>query len=206
MSRRVSHLKDATIIVRNPDCPIMPRLAAMNISFEITRLSPGVEGTDHLVTFATFRREIDEELSKQSMMVKRFDGYSFWMKTTSCRICRAMSSISAIPTNVRAVSGGRLVYRILMPGPRASTVLRRHLDESGCDYSYSDQDEKLLRQLTPRQKQIFLTAYNAGYFDIDRRISMTDLAKNLHISTKTLQEMLRRSILKVVSQYIKENM
>ena len=118
----------------------------------------------------------------------------------------AMESISAIPTNVRAVSGGRLVYRILMPGPRASTVLRRHLDESGCDYSYSDQDEKLLRQLTPRQKQIFLTAYNAGYFDIDRRISMTDLAKNLHISTKTLQEMLRRSILKVVSQYIKENM
>lgn len=206
MGRKTSPLKEATITVGNPDCPILPRLGSMSISFEITRLNPGSESTDHLVTFATFRKEIDEELSKQSIMVKRFDGYSFWIKTTSCRICKAMSYTSAIPINVRAASGGGLVYKILIPNTRAASALKKKLDEAGSVYTYSEKEEKVLRHLTPRQKQIFLSAYNAGYFDIERRISMTDLARDLNISTKSLQEMLRRSILKVVTQYIKDNL
>lgn len=46
--------------------------------------------------------------------------------------------------------------------------------------------------LTTRQRTLLVQALAAGYFDVPRRISLTDLAEKLHRSKSTLSQVLRR--------------
>jgi len=46
--------------------------------------------------------------------------------------------------------------------------------------------------LTPRQSEILNIAINEGFYEIPRKISLSDLAKKLDISPSTLSELLRR--------------
>ncbi|WP_254538064.1 helix-turn-helix domain-containing protein [Halomarina litorea] len=46
--------------------------------------------------------------------------------------------------------------------------------------------------LTDKQYDALLAAYESGYFDIPRRITLTDLAEDMDISTQALSQRLRR--------------
>lgn len=46
--------------------------------------------------------------------------------------------------------------------------------------------------LTPKQREALLAAYESGYFDIPRRVTLTDLADRLDISSQALSQRLRR--------------
>ncbi len=60
--------------------------------------------------------------------------------------------------------------------------------------------------LTEREKEILLEAYRqGGYFEPDRRVSMTELARQMNISTPTLSEEMRRIMKKLVRNYIEES-
>ena len=56
--------------------------------------------------------------------------------------------------------------------------------------------------MTDRQIEILKLAYKLGYFDDDRRITLTQLAEKLGISTPTLDEVLRKALRKVVKYYL----
>ena len=55
--------------------------------------------------------------------------------------------------------------------------------------------------LTPRQKEILQKAYTAGYFEIPRARSLTDLARELNISPSALSELLRRISKRLAENY-----
>ncbi len=59
--------------------------------------------------------------------------------------------------------------------------------------------------LTTRQKEILDRAFILGYFNYPRKISLTDLAKELKISKSTLSENLRIAENKIISEYITKN-
>jgi predicted DNA binding protein len=59
--------------------------------------------------------------------------------------------------------------------------------------------------LTQRQNQILNIAYKNGYFDIPRKTSLTDFAKDLKISKSALSEDLRRIFKRLAENYIKSN-
>lgn len=56
--------------------------------------------------------------------------------------------------------------------------------------------------LTDRQIEILKLAYKLGYFDDDRKITLTQLAEKLGVSTPTLDEVLRKALRKVVKYYL----
>ncbi|GAG69414.1 unnamed protein product [marine sediment metagenome] len=56
--------------------------------------------------------------------------------------------------------------------------------------------------LTQRQNQVINLAYQKGYFNIPRNISLSDFAKDLNISKSALSEMLRRIFKKLTKNYI----
>ncbi|MEE9377089.1 MAG: helix-turn-helix domain-containing protein [Candidatus Lokiarchaeia archaeon] len=59
--------------------------------------------------------------------------------------------------------------------------------------------------LTSRQNEILNTASKNGYFDIPRRISLSEFAKTLHISKSALSETMRRIYKKLTESYLQSS-
>lgn len=62
--------------------------------------------------------------------------------------------------------------------------------------------ESLLSKLTTRQRQMLLTAYALGYYDVPRRISSDDLSRHLSVDKSTIVEHLRKAERKLIGGII----
>ena len=68
--------------------------------------------------------------------------------------------------------------------------------------SIDTKGESLLSKLTSRQRQILLTGYALGYYDVPRRISSDDLSRHLNIDKSTVVEHLRKAERKLIGSII----
>src|SRR5919108_2649893 len=68
--------------------------------------------------------------------------------------------------------------------------------------SVDTKGESLLSKLTHRQKQMLLTAYALGYYDVPRRISSDDLSRHLNVDKSTIVEHLRKAERKLIASII----
>lgn len=57
--------------------------------------------------------------------------------------------------------------------------------------------------LTPLQHNMLRRAYEAGYYDVPKRVTLTDLAKELGASQASLSELLRRGEQRLVACYLR---
>jgi DNA-binding CsgD family transcriptional regulator len=62
----------------------------------------------------------------------------------------------------------------------------------------------LLSKLTARQRQMLLTAYALGYYDVPRRISSDELSRHLKVDKSTIVEHLRKAERKLIGSIIAE--
>jgi DNA-binding CsgD family transcriptional regulator len=62
----------------------------------------------------------------------------------------------------------------------------------------------LLSKLTQRQRQMLLTAYALGYYDVPRRISSDELSVHLNLDKSTIVEHLRKAERKLIGSIIAE--
>jgi DNA-binding CsgD family transcriptional regulator len=62
--------------------------------------------------------------------------------------------------------------------------------------------ESLLSKLTLRQRQMLLTAYALGYYDVPRRISSDELSRHLNVDKSTVVEHLRKAERKLIGSII----
>jgi hypothetical protein len=94
--------------------------------------------------------------------------------------------IMRTPVNIR--DG---VFEVLMAGPEenAKRFIKMFPSQVQVKAVYdSESDEGAL--LTPRQSYVFRKAMDAGYFEVPRRITLTELAANLGVATSSLSEIL----------------
>ncbi len=68
--------------------------------------------------------------------------------------------------------------------------------------SIDTKGESLLSKLTARQRQMLLTAYALGYYDVPRRISSDDLSRHLNVDKSTIVEHLRKAERKLMGGII----
>jgi hypothetical protein len=68
--------------------------------------------------------------------------------------------------------------------------------------SIDTKGESLLSKLTLRQRQMLLTAYALGYYDVPRRISSDDLSRHLDVDKSTIVEHLRKAERKLIGGII----
>jgi len=190
-----------------PNCPILPPLLASHSRFEIEQLNVGEKLTNHLVWMEKPDENMKSELRKKSTFVKTVSRHDFWIESHSCTICRVISKIQAIPISVKPAPSNGLIYKLFLPDKKLVPKLKILLDETGEEFHVSEGDQESVGEsLTMRQREILLLALREGYFDMDRKISLTDLAKKIGVSTKTLQETLRRATKKVVQDYVIEKL
>jgi DNA-binding CsgD family transcriptional regulator len=70
--------------------------------------------------------------------------------------------------------------------------------------SIDTKEQSLLSKLTPRQRQMLLTAYALGYYDVPRRISSDELSRHLNVDKSTIVEHLRKAEKKLIGSIIAE--
>ena len=68
--------------------------------------------------------------------------------------------------------------------------------------SIDTKGESLLSKLTSRQRQILLTGYALGYYDVPRRTSSDDLSRHLNVDKSTIVEHLRKAEKKLIGSII----
>jgi hypothetical protein len=62
--------------------------------------------------------------------------------------------------------------------------------------------ESLLASLTGRQRQVLITAYSLGYYDVPRKVSSEEVSRHLNMDKSTFIEHLRKAERKIVAQVI----
>lgn len=60
--------------------------------------------------------------------------------------------------------------------------------------------------LTDKQVAILLTAYREGFFDYPKSISLSELSKILGRSVSTINEHIKKSLRKIIQQYLIANL
>lgn len=94
---------------------------------------------------------------------------------------------------VHLISGGegslsRLIENLEEKGFSMSVVKKHSMDTDW--------------ELTPRQRNVLQRAYDEGYFDIPKKISLKDLADEMGVSPSSIDEILKRAKKKVLSHYL----
>jgi len=105
------------------------------------------------------------------------------------------------------LEGDRLVFSILGEKEALSSFLASLKKIIGDitissiqDLEYTD--ESILSELTDRQKEILIRAKQSGYYDIPRKITTLELAKEFGISNTALLEHLRKAEGKIMMRVI----
>lgn len=105
-------------------------------------------------------------------------------------------------------SDGEWLVRLQTPGPaefgrlidrcraRDLTIEVRQV------YTTTDDPLDAQQDLTPAQRETILAAYEAGYFDVPRTVTLTELADGLRVSEQALSERLRRGLGTFLSNHL----
>lgn len=99
-------------------------------------------------------------------------------------------------------------FKLQVPSREALVTLRERCVERDVGFrverlQQSDYaDEVATAGLTDQQRELLLTAFYAGYYDVPRRASQSDLADRLGVSTSAVSQQLRRAVEQLIATTI----
>ncbi len=125
--------------------------------------------------------------------------------TNECVACCSMVGSEAFLLEASMNKAGKTVWRLLATDKEAIRQIVSELE----DHRYGVELMKLTsvdadELMTSRQEDILQIAFERGYFDYPKRISLRDLASMFDISISTLSEMLRKGQRKIMEEYFAE--
>ncbi len=125
--------------------------------------------------------------------------------TNECVACCSMVGSDAFLLESNMDKKGKTIWRLLATEKEAIRMIISDLE----DHRYIVELRKLTsvdveELMTSRQEDILQIAYERGYFDYPKRISLRDLAAMFDISISTLSEMLRKGQRKIMEEYFAE--
>ena len=175
--------------------------AGLEASVENVKLGDSV--TDHIVHF---RREVKREdlmkLKSVTLKTLRLTDNKVWVRTNGCSVCKLLYTSDVVVEKVKVVKEGTILYTLLVPNTSSLKTFLSNLINLGVKVTVISTSEIDSNDLTQRQMEILKLAYKLGYFDEDRKITLTELAEKLGVSVPTLEEILRRALKKVVKYYL----
>ena len=194
---------EVTILVENHPCEVMKVVSSAGLEASVENVKLGDNVTDHIVHF---KREVKKEdivkLKSVSLKVLRLADNKVWVRTNGCAVCKTLYTSDVVVEKVKVIKEGTLLYTLLVPNATSLKTFLSNLTSQGVKVTVLNTSEIDSNELTERQMEILKLAYKLGYFDDDRRISLTELAEKLGISVPTLEEILRRALKKVVKFYL----
>lgn len=131
-----------------------------------------------------------------------------WVGTAEiegCQLCCALTSSECILETAHSFPDGSIEWVLIAPNSHAVEALVDCVRELDCKVelvrSHSLGSSRLL---TAQQQKVIRMAFELGYFDIPKRITLDKMAQQLEISKPTLDIILRRAQRKVIAEHISE--
>ena len=125
--------------------------------------------------------------------------------TSRCDICRILTDSDVFLISAQSKSDGKVEWTIILSEKKILKDIFDHLKEKSVDaqlIKLTKIDDK--ETLTERQDKITQEAFDRGYFDYPKRISLRELARMFEVSPSTLSEILRKGQRKIVMDYFKK--
>ena len=122
--------------------------------------------------------------------------------TNKCVACKAVTGSDCFLTSASSLGDGRVEWKLITGGEGSLADLVDKLKASGCEVelrSTTHLTKKTL--LTSRQEEIAKAAFEKGYYDFPKKITIKKLANIFNISPSTLNEILQRGEKKVMRWY-----
>lgn len=206
MSQKDKGALEALIEVTRSDCPITNFVKTLETEVKVERLRIGETKTLHRLEATSEPEYVLPGLQKTANNVIRVGKNGFWAESHSCSSCRFFASSNLVVLSSKAIDDKRILYRILIQNPTKLKILERELDHAGLSPNTLETEFESVDILTEREKEVVNMAFRHGYFDPDRGISMTEIAKLMKVSTPSLSDVLRRATKKIVKFYIENKL
>ncbi|NHN43008.1 DNA-binding protein [Halorubellus sp. JP-L1] len=139
--------------------------------------------------------------TKSVELVSRFDEEDLFQVSWTARVrtpFEALLGEDGAALLDASTKGTEWCFRLVYPGDVSTDAVGVECEELGVDldvdrvYSLSDAFTRDHFELTEKQYETILAAYEAGYYDIPRKINLKELACELDVSHQALSERLRR--------------
>jgi len=107
------------------------------------------------------------------------------------------------------IGGGKVKFSFLGSESQIREFMKK-IDALGIKYHVvllADADfspVSVLNQLTQKQREVLISAYKLGYYDIPRRITSEELAKKLGLVDSTIVEHLRKAELRLIKHILEQ--
>ncbi|MCU0852785.1 MAG: helix-turn-helix domain-containing protein [Thermoplasmata archaeon] len=180
----------------------------------INRVPYSEKGVRDLVEIAGPEDVMEEVLTdiKKNPLVSKVDttmtdkGKIVGAVTTSrCDICRILTDADVFLVSAESRGGGKVDWTIILTDKDVLKTIFDHLKNKSVEaelVKLTKIDDK--ETLTERQDKITHVAFERGYFDYPKRISLRELARMFDVSPSTLSEILRKGQRKIVLDYFKK--
>jgi len=125
--------------------------------------------------------------------------------TSRCDICRILTDSDVFLISAESKSGGKVEWTLVLSEKDVLKGILDHLKSKSVEaelIKLTKIDDK--ESLTERQDKITHVAFDRGYFDYPKRISLRELARMFEVSPSTLSEILRKGQRKIVLDYFKK--
>lgn len=125
--------------------------------------------------------------------------------TARCEICRILTDSDVFLISAESKGSGKMEWTLVVSDKSVLKNIFDHLKSKGVEgdlVKLTKIDDK--ESLTERQDKITHVAFERGYFDYPKRISLRELARMFDVSPSTLSEILRKGQRKIVLDYFKK--
>lgn len=192
----------ALLEVSRGNCPVTNYASSINEEFNVEQLKIGESKTLHRFETERDVQEVLPKLQKISTSVMRVGKSGFWVETQSCSTCTILASSHVVVLSSRNLDSKRILYRIMIQNESKLNVLEKSLENAGFKPRILETEYETHSLLTEREKEVVKVAYGHGYFEPDRKISMTEVAHIMKVSTPSLSDVLRRGTKKMIKNYV----
>ncbi len=127
--------------------------------------------------------------------------------TAKCVACKMLTGSECFLTSAMSVGDGFVEWQLITGSEGSLADLIDKLQTVGCEIelkSTKNLSKKLM--LTQRQGEIVQAAFEMGYYDHPKKITIKDIAECYSISTSTLAEILQRGERKIISEHFRDTL
>lgn len=187
--------------LRRDGCVIANTASELTLRTEI--LAVKENKTLHRITGDFDRDKLKEYLRPHHVEITESGDNSMWVQSSNCEVCKFFSRTEHAALLGTTINGRYLLsIRLLLPSKSKLLAISNLLRMEGIDFTVVKEEPYRHQVLTPRERQILESAFKAGYFEIDGRASLSQLATNFNISPSSLSETMRRGLRKIVEFYL----
>ncbi|UCE44798.1 MAG: helix-turn-helix domain-containing protein [Methanobacteriota archaeon] len=208
-------MMEAVVSLREPENWISDVSARYSADIRvIDRMPYAEEGVKDLVEISAPSDVMEDVLNaiRKNPLVARVDttvtekGKVISAVTTArCQICRILTDADVFLISAQSRADGKVEWTLILSDKHVLKEIFDHLKTKEVEaelVKLTKIDDK--ESLTERQDKITQVAFERGYFDYPKRISLRDLARMFDVSPSTLSEILRKGQRKIVLDYFKK--